>query len=299
MVSNAFLWSLLILDCLCLRFFVDFPWLQMLSLHQTRSSMDDQMDCHCWMDLWIFLQTYESFFSHHYQTSSTLHVCLNDKCLLLFVPFFWQLNTLSWNGKEYLAVTGLWRNHLALAFPFCVSPFNPHVLANVYSLIEVICCFFVVSFKKSGNILKYNQFVANISEIFVQFSNKTQACFNGGKTRKRKSSLQLDCRRGRYSVLQCLVTEYQDRNIIFIAPPFEVDRTFHALSTMFLKGYPFKRVFFGSKDCTKELKLECAYFRGWGWMLGTPCQYFPARICCALLTLILTFNIVIYNYTKL
>ena len=29
-----------------------------------------------------------------------------------------------------------------------------------------------------------------------------------------------------------------------------------------LYEYVFKRVSFGSKDCTKELKLECAYFLG-------------------------------------
>ena len=76
-------------------------------IHQMQSSRDDQMDCHCRGDLLIFLQQYESFFSHHYQTASTLHVCLNDKYLLLFCVFFWHLNTLSRTVKEYLAVTGL------------------------------------------------------------------------------------------------------------------------------------------------------------------------------------------------
>ena len=40
----------------------------------------------------------------------------------------------------------------------------------------------------------------------------------------RKSFQQLDCRRGRFSVLQCL-TEYQDR-----LTPYELDRTVHAQS---------------------------------------------------------------------
>ena len=47
-----------------------------LSLIADASSRDNQMDCHCPRDIRIFLQPYESFFSHHYQTSSTLYVYL-------------------------------------------------------------------------------------------------------------------------------------------------------------------------------------------------------------------------------
>ena len=35
--------------------------------------------------------------------------------------------------------------------------------------------------------------------------------------------------------------------------------------------YVLKRVSFGGKDCTKELKLECAYF------LGQTCLFLPLR----------------------
>ena len=38
------------------------------------------------------------------------------------------------------------------------------------------------------------------------------------------------------------------------------------------KKYVLKKVFFGSKDCTKELKLECAYF------LGQTSQFLPFRL---------------------
>ena len=44
--------------------------------------------------------------------------------------------------------------------------------------------------------------------------------------------------------------------------PFLLDKGKHRRKTGRTIKYVLKRVSFGSKDCTEELKLECAYFLG-------------------------------------
>ena len=54
-------------------------------------------------------------------------------------------------------------------------------------------------------------------------------------------------------------------------PKFQILSDIIVKSNMFLKGYPLG-ISFGSKDCTKELKLECAYF------LGQSSWFLPFRL---------------------